>query len=113
MIRNSPPGVHGEVEARRSGDMRRKQVMLTCGTQEPHIPTMPQSYYVRAVWDEDAGVYFSETNVPGLNIEAETLHGFIEIAEELAPQMLEANVPEWRADQPKARPTVELALAIA
>lgn len=50
------------------------------------------SYYVRALWDADAGVYFSETNIPGLNIEAETLPEFMEIAVELAPQMLEANV---------------------
>ncbi|MFI4965814.1 MAG: DUF1902 domain-containing protein [Caulobacterales bacterium] len=69
------------------------------------------TYYVRARWDDEAGVYYSETNVPGLNIEAETLHEFIEIAEELAPQMLEANVPDWRPETPKARPTAELELA--
>ena len=71
------------------------------------------TYYVRAIWDEEAGVYYSETNVPGLNVEAETLHEFIEIAEELAPQMLEANVPGWTPETPKARPTAELELAVA
>lgn len=74
---------------------------------------MAMTYYVRAQWDDEAGVYYSETNVPGLNVEAETLAQFIEIAEELAPQMLEANVPDWRPDQPKARPTAELALVAA
>ena len=71
------------------------------------------TYYVRALWDDEAGRYYSKTNIPGLNVEAETLAAFIEIAEELAPQMLEANVPGWRADQPKARPTAELELAVA
>jgi hypothetical protein len=73
----------------------------------------PQSYFVRAVWDDEAGVYYYESNIPGLNVEAETLPMFIEIAEELAPQMLEANVPGWRPEEPKARPTAELALAAA
>lgn len=71
------------------------------------------SYYVRAVWDADAGVYYSETNIPGLNIEAETLHEFIEIAEELAPQMLEANVEGFSSDVERARPTAALELAVA
>ena len=71
------------------------------------------TYYVKAHWDEDAGVYFSETNIPGLTVEAETLHEFVEIAEELAPQMLEANVPGWSPETPKARPTAELALVAA
>jgi hypothetical protein len=71
------------------------------------------TYFVKAHWDDEAGVYYSETNIPGLNVEAETLHEFIEIAEELAPQMLEANVPGWTPDRPKSRPTAELALCAA
>jgi hypothetical protein len=51
-----------------------------------------KTYHVKALWDAEAGVYYSETDIPGLNIEAATLGEFIEIAEELAPQMLEANV---------------------
>jgi hypothetical protein len=70
-------------------------------------------FYVNALWDAEAGVYYSETNIPGLNIEAETLHEFIEIAEELAPQMLEANVPGFAPSVERARPTAELKLAIA
>jgi hypothetical protein len=70
------------------------------------------SYYVRAVWDVDAETYFSETNIPGLNIEAETLHEFIEIAEELAPQMLEANVEGFGPDVARARPTAALELTL-
>ncbi len=54
---------------------------------------MSETFYVKAKWDDEAKVYYSETNVPGLNIEAETLKGFLELAEDLAPQMLEANLP--------------------
>ena len=54
---------------------------------------MPTDFYVRAEWDSDAGVYTSATNIPGLNVEAGTLAEFLSIAEELAPLMLEANVP--------------------
>jgi hypothetical protein len=69
------------------------------------------AYYVRAVWDAEAGVYFSETDIPGLNVEAETLHEFVEIVEELAPQMLEANVEGYRQDVERARPTAAIELA--
>ena len=44
-----------------------------------------KKYHVKAIWDDAAGVYYSESNVPGLTIEAETLRDFISIAEELAP----------------------------
>jgi len=52
------------------------------------------NFYVKAKWDEEAKVYFSETNVPGLNIEAVTLKEFLELAEDLAPQLLKANRPD-------------------
>lgn len=71
------------------------------------------SYYVNALWDAEAGVYYSETNVPGLSIEAETLHEFIEIAEELAPQMLEANVEGFTREAERPRPTASVELAFA
>ena len=74
---------------------------------------MQMSFYVRALWDSEAGVYYSETNIPGLNIEAETLHEFIEIAEELAPQMLEANIEGFTRDVERARPTAAFELAMA
>ena len=72
-----------------------------------------KKYHVRAIWDDAAGVYYSESNVPGLTIEAETLHDFISIAEELAPQMLEANVPDYSPDKAHGRPTAALELAVA
>jgi len=54
---------------------------------------MEKSYHVKAVWDEDAGVFYAETDIPGLNVEASTLKEFIEIVEALAPEMMDANRP--------------------
>lgn len=50
------------------------------------------TYYVRACWDAEAGVFTSESNIPGLVVEAETVDEFMEIAQELAPAMLRENV---------------------
>ena len=61
---------------------------------------MATRFYVRAKWDAEAAAFISDTNIPGLNVEAETLAAFLSAAEELAPLMLEANVP------PDERPRV-------
>jgi hypothetical protein len=69
-----------------------------------------KTYYVKAIWDEEAEVYYSETNVPGLVVEADTLAEFVEIAQELAPEMLEANVPGYKPSPEKRHPTAALEL---
>ena len=53
---------------------------------------MSETYFIRAIWDPDAKVYYSDTNVPGLVVEAESLGEFVSIAEELLPEILEANL---------------------
>jgi hypothetical protein len=73
----------------------------------------PTSYYVRAIWDEEASVYYSETNIPGLNVEADTICEFIDIAQELAPAMLMANVPDYAESPHPAHPKAELELKYA
>jgi hypothetical protein len=70
-----------------------------------------QTYYVRAIWDEAAEVYCSETNVPGLNIEAATLPEFMDLAMVLGREMLEANVPGYSGAG--LHPTASLELAVA
>jgi Domain of unknown function (DUF1902) len=50
-------------------------------------------YKVVANWDAEAGVFTSQSNVPGLVIEAESFEEFVELVETLGPEMLEANVP--------------------
>lgn len=68
---------------------------------------MKQAYYVAALWDPEASVWVSDSNIPGLVIEADTLAEFEQLMVELAPEMLAANenihnamVPvEFRAEQ--------------
>ena len=52
---------------------------------------MDQSYYVKAIWDPEASVWISETDIPGLVIEADTLAEFEAAMVELTPEMLAAN----------------------
>ena len=49
------------------------------------------SYTVRAVWDSEAEVFWSEGNIPGLNVEAETLSAFVGLVEAMAPDLLREN----------------------
>ena len=39
---------------------------------------MQQEFFVEALWDDEAQVYFSKSDIPGLNIEATTLGKFEE-----------------------------------
>ena len=52
---------------------------------------MDQSYFVKAIWDPEAAVWISETDIPGLVIETETLAEFEAVMVELAPVILAAN----------------------
>jgi hypothetical protein len=52
---------------------------------------MKPSYYVAALWDQDASVWYSESNIPGLVIEADTVGDFERLMNELAPEMLAEN----------------------
>jgi hypothetical protein len=52
---------------------------------------MKSSYFVKALWDVEASVWISETDIPGLVIEADTLAEFETLLAELAPEMLAAN----------------------
>lgn len=49
------------------------------------------SYTVRAIWDADAGVFWSEGDIPGLNVEAATLSAFVGLVEAMAPELLRDN----------------------
>jgi len=53
---------------------------------------MPPSYHVKAVWDAEAAVWISQSDIPGLVIEAETLAEFEALMTTLAPEMLAANL---------------------
>ena len=49
-------------------------------------------YHVRAIWDPEASVWTSESDIPGLVIEANTLAEFESLMCELGPEMILTNV---------------------
>jgi Domain of unknown function (DUF1902) len=51
-------------------------------------------FTVTAFWDEEAQVFYSETDVPGLTVEAVTFDEFIALVEALAPEMIADNLPQ-------------------
>jgi len=55
------------------------------------MPVMATSYYVRALWDPEAKVWVSNSNIPGLVVEASTLPEFVELVQALAPELLQQN----------------------
>ena len=48
-------------------------------------------FYVRAIWDEENKIWYSDTNIEGLFIEAKTREEFAEVANEFAEELIEAN----------------------
>lgn len=48
-------------------------------------------YTVTAVWDPEAGVYWSRSDIVGLNVEAATLSAFVDLVETLAPELMRDN----------------------
>ena len=55
---------------------------------------MEQTFKVTATWDHDAKVFTSLSDIPGLVIEAETFEEFIALVEDLAPDVVAANLPQ-------------------
>ncbi len=49
------------------------------------------TFYIQAHWDEDAGVFYSESDIEGLHIEAPTLEEFEAIMKEVATDLILAN----------------------
>lgn len=50
-----------------------------------------QSFCVKALWDDEAGVFVSESDIVGLHIEAESLEEFERVMREEAPRLILAN----------------------
>ena len=68
------------------------------------------AFEVTAIWDGEANVWVSETNIQGLVIEADTLEEFESLVFALAPEMIRDNHlgPAGLADKPASEvmPTV-------
>ena len=50
-----------------------------------------RAFYVRACWDAEAGIFYSQSDIDGLVIEAETVDEFEKILFELAPTLIIEN----------------------
>ena len=44
--------------------------------------SLSRTEYVNAVWDKEAGVFYSRSNIKGLYIEAPTIEEFTDLARE-------------------------------
>ena len=49
------------------------------------------NFFVKAVWDEEARVFYSDSDIVGLHIEAETIEEFREVLVDVAPELILAN----------------------
>ncbi len=53
---------------------------------------MTESFYVKAIWDSEAEVWCSESNILGLVLETATLAEFESLARHFAPELLAENL---------------------
>jgi hypothetical protein len=49
---------------------------------------MKRTFYVKALWDEEASVWYSESDIFGLHIETKTLNEFEEVMNEFAAELI-------------------------
>ncbi|MDE0157616.1 MAG: DUF1902 domain-containing protein [Gammaproteobacteria bacterium] len=52
---------------------------------------MKRNFMVKAVWDDKASVFYSESDIEGLHIEAVTIAEFEEIMMDVAPDLIVTN----------------------
>ena len=52
---------------------------------------MQRSFQVKAIWDEENAVWFSESDIIGLHVEAETLDAFYALVNEFASDLIVSN----------------------
>lgn len=50
-----------------------------------------RTFRVRALWDEEANVFYSESDIVGLHVEAPTFEEFEAVLMEVAPDLIVAN----------------------
>ena len=54
---------------------------------------MPKTFTVTATWDPEAAIFTSQSDLPGLVVEAETFEAFVGLVQSLAPEVIAANLP--------------------
>jgi hypothetical protein len=74
---------------------------------------MTKQYHVEARWDAEAGVFYAESDIPGLNVEADSIAEFIDIVKDIAPDLIKANEPSSERRARSVRLEADLDLSIA
>jgi Domain of unknown function (DUF1902) len=52
---------------------------------------MRKSFYIKAIWDDEAKVFYSESDISGLHIETPTIEEFEDLMKDLAVDMVTSN----------------------
>ena len=52
---------------------------------------MKRMFYVKAIWDEEAKVWYSESDILGLHIETKTIPEFEDVMNEFAAELIVGN----------------------
>ncbi len=55
---------------------------------------MVQNFKNTADWDDEAKVFTSASDIPGLVVDLDTFEDFVSLVEALAPQMPSDNIPQ-------------------
>ena len=63
-----------------------------------------QFFFIKAIWDELTGVFYSESDIVGLHIEANTMDEFQHIMAENAFDLVAATHIKPREDAPRRTP---------
>lgn len=71
---------------------------------------MQRTFSIKALWDEEAEVFFSESDIIGLHIEADTIEEFEEIIHECAVELIIEN--HFQAQEMATRSIRDLVPAI-
>lgn len=50
-----------------------------------------RSFYVRAIWDPEEKLFYSDSNIIGLHLETPTFEEFEEVLMDVAPDLIVAN----------------------
>jgi Domain of unknown function (DUF1902) len=69
-----------------------------------------RTFFVKAIWDEEASVFVSESDIFGLHIETETIEEFEDVMSEIAIELIVAN--HFTAPEMANRPLKDLIPAI-
>jgi Domain of unknown function (DUF1902) len=54
---------------------------------------MAKPFTVTAVWDQETEVFTTESDIPGLVVEAATFEELVDLVRSLAPEVIAANLP--------------------